>query len=71
MILSVVHTGNYRGTITKIKNDFDNPFRNDMFLMKRSQAIGLPDGAAVFTQEISGLMVEASVGGQKFSYKSF
>jgi lipid-binding SYLF domain-containing protein len=27
------------------------------------------DGAAVFTQEISGLMVEAAVGGQKFTYK--
>lgn len=29
------------------------------------------DGVLVFTEEIGGLMVEASVGGQKFSYKPF
>ncbi|PWT70641.1 MAG: hypothetical protein C5B59_19745 [Bacteroidetes bacterium] len=29
------------------------------------------DGVAVFTQDIGGLMAEASVGGQKFSYKAF
>jgi lipid-binding SYLF domain-containing protein len=28
------------------------------------------DGVAVFTQEISGLMLEAAIGGQKFTYKS-
>jgi lipid-binding SYLF domain-containing protein len=27
------------------------------------------DGVAVFTQDLSGLMAEATVGGQKFSYK--
>lgn len=27
------------------------------------------DGAVVFTQDLSGLMAEAAVGGQKFSYK--
>jgi lipid-binding SYLF domain-containing protein len=27
------------------------------------------DGVAVFTQDLSGLMAEAAVGGQKFSYK--
>jgi len=29
------------------------------------------EGVAVFTQEISGLMLEASIGGQKFTYDSF
>lgn len=29
------------------------------------------DGVQVFTEEINGLMVEASIGGQKFKYKSF
>lgn len=28
------------------------------------------EGVAVFTEEISGLMLEASIGGQKFTYKS-
>ena len=29
------------------------------------------DGALVFTQDLGGLMAEATVGGQKFKYKSF
>jgi len=29
------------------------------------------DGVAVFTQDIGGLMAEAAVGGQKFTYKAF
>lgn len=29
------------------------------------------DGVAVFTQDLSGLMAEAAVGGQKFTYKQF
>ncbi len=29
------------------------------------------EGVAVYTQEISGLMLEASIGGQKFTYNSF
>ena len=29
------------------------------------------DGVMVFTQEKKGLMYEASIGGQKFSYASF
>jgi lipid-binding SYLF domain-containing protein len=29
------------------------------------------EGVAVYTQEISGLMLEASIGGQKFTYSSF
>ncbi|HTB26335.1 MAG TPA: YSC84-related protein [Puia sp.] len=29
------------------------------------------EGVAVYTQEISGLMLEASLGGQKFTYTSF
>ena len=29
------------------------------------------DGVLVFTQERGGLMLEASVGGQKFSYTAF
>ena len=28
------------------------------------------DGVAIFTQDLSGLMAEAAVGGQKFTYKS-
>jgi lipid-binding SYLF domain-containing protein len=28
------------------------------------------DGVAVFTQDLSGLMAEAAVGGQKFTYKT-
>jgi lipid-binding SYLF domain-containing protein len=28
------------------------------------------EGVAVFTEEISGLMLEASIGGQKFTYKA-
>ena len=27
------------------------------------------DGVLVFTQELGGLMVEASIGGQKFTYE--
>ncbi len=29
------------------------------------------EGVAVYTEEISGLMLEAAIGGQKFAYKSF
>ena len=29
------------------------------------------DGVAVFTQDLGGLMAEATVGGQKFKYKAF
>lgn len=29
------------------------------------------EGVAVYTEEISGLMLEASIGGQKFKYNSF
>jgi lipid-binding SYLF domain-containing protein len=29
------------------------------------------EGVAVYTQEISGLMLEASIGGQKFTYNSY
>ncbi len=29
------------------------------------------EGVAVYTQEISGLMLEASIGGQKFKYNSY
>lgn len=29
------------------------------------------EGVAVFTEEISGLMLEASVGGQKFTYEAY
>jgi lipid-binding SYLF domain-containing protein len=29
------------------------------------------DGALVFTQDLGGLMAEATVGGQKFKYKAF
>ena len=35
--------GMHRGTVTKIKNDFDYTFWYDMFIMKGSQTPGLPD----------------------------
>jgi lipid-binding SYLF domain-containing protein len=35
-----------------------------------SMNVKYTDGVAVFTQNISGLMAEAAVGGQKFTYKA-
>ena len=34
----------YRKTIAEIKNDFDNTFRQDVFIMKGSEPLNLPDG---------------------------
>ena len=45
MILPVAHLSNNRRTITKIKNDFYNAFWYDMFNVKGSEAIDLPDEA--------------------------
>jgi lipid-binding SYLF domain-containing protein len=36
-----------------------------------SQNAKYTDGVSVFTQDIGGLMAEATVGGQKFKYKAF
>ena len=44
MILLVAHMRQYRGTIAKIKNDFDNSLRYDVFIMKGSKPLCLPDG---------------------------
>ena len=44
MKLPVAHMSKHRRTITKIKNDFDNAFRYDAFIVKGSKAPGLPDG---------------------------
>ena len=44
MILLVAYPGKYRGAIAKIKNDFDNAFWYDVFMMKGSKSLNLPDG---------------------------
>ena len=44
MMLLVAHLRKYRGTIAKIKNDFDNTFRYDVFIMKGGKSLYLPDG---------------------------
>jgi hypothetical protein len=43
MILSVAHLSKNRRTIAKIKNDFYNAFWYDVFYVKGSEAVGLPD----------------------------
>jgi len=44
MIWDITHPGKYRRTITKIKYDFDNAFRYNVFMMKSSESLNLPDG---------------------------
>ncbi len=44
MILPVTHISKHMRPLAKIKNYFDNPCRNDVFIMKRSEPSGLPDG---------------------------
>ena len=44
MILPVTQISKHWCTLTKIKNYFDNPCRDDVFIMKRSKSSGLPKG---------------------------
>jgi len=44
MIWGVANMSQYRRTIAEIKNDFDNAFRQDAFIMKRGEPLNLPDG---------------------------
>ena len=44
MKFAVTHLSKQRRIITKIKNDFDNSFRNDVFIMRWWMALDLPDG---------------------------
>lgn len=40
----VANIRQYGRTITEIKNDFDNAFRQDMFIVKGSEPLNLPNG---------------------------
>jgi hypothetical protein len=44
MIWLVARMPPYRGTIAKIKNDFDNSLRYNLFIMKGGKPLCLPDG---------------------------
>ena len=44
MKLSVAHLSKHRRTVTKIKDEFDNTLRYDVFILKGCKALDLPDG---------------------------
>lgn len=44
MMPRVAHLRQHRTTLTKIKDDFDNTFGNDVLFVKGSEALHLPDG---------------------------